>query len=118
MNVASLELCRELYELSRWEANFIYYQERYFGEKTGKFTVYRDGERYGDYNADFNPKMDIPAYDLGYLLRRLPPDSGVYRESSGEYWAHSQENLGFRADTPENATCKLLIELWKLGVLK
>jgi hypothetical protein len=116
MNVASLELCKELYELSGWhETDFVWADH---GKDS--FTMYNLTAK----RADHYP----PAYDLGYLLRKLPikvsDRSGypswlkvaVYTDSS------YQASYGIRryrqlADTPENATAKLAIELLKQGIL-
>lgn len=128
MNVASKDLCTELYGLIGWEC-----------EENAWIT-------YTDWNRKFPQPPDTvmhrwicdtdyarivcPAYDLGYLLRMLPGRIG----SRGQYaylrmskvgksyafaymspeliWTH--EN---KADTPEDAACRLAIELFKAGVL-
>lgn len=92
MNVASLELCKELYELSGW--------------KTG-----------GD-KPTWNGRKGVnsaPAYDLGYLLRKLPyhgviSGQGTFRQASCSGYIAS-------SDTPEDALAQLAIELHKQGVL-
>ena len=111
MNVASLGLCKELFELSGWGA---------------ELNDWRSGT--GTTSGAY------PAYDLGYLLRKLPEtvseDGSLYTS-----WL-SMDNLGsggwqfgYRkgaakpdpkgiADTPEDAACKLAIELIKQGVIK
>jgi len=103
---ASLELCRELYELSGWE---------------------------GDKDWRHEPKA--PAYDCGYLLRKLPYSvldeyqSKVYgvklkATASGGWVAwygeigQSTEMYFNSADTPEDAICSLAISLFRNGVLK
>lgn len=98
MNVANLDLCRELYELSGWTDND---HHRYLGE----------GE-------------EIPAYDLGYLLRKLQPFNAADLQWLGGKWAAQAVIFGTQpkserteADTPEDAACKLAIELFKQGVL-
>ena len=123
MNVASLELCRELYELSGWRNT----EHNYPGEKISKGTA---GTK-----DDPHIVTVIPAYDLGYLLRKLPMQ--IPSESGDEddnYCFQLTEGLEakwqidyrdrydgqFTAvvdDIPENAACQLAIELFKQGVL-
>lgn len=72
-----------------------------------------------------------PAYDLGYLLRKLPETmERIYhltltRAGEGDYsWRCGYvdgtfiEGPSIYADTPEDAACKLAIELFKQGVLR
>lgn len=107
-NVASLELCKELYELSGWEdTEFIWYQ---------------------DYSKPVHIEVDVksydeaPAYDLGYLLRKLQPNAHNMIFHTGSYTATYDYGIGqayvATANTPEDAACKLAIELWKQGVLR
>lgn len=119
MNVASQQLCKELYELSSWETDDGW-------DYAGKF-------RYGLFSSPHeNPSRSVPAYDLGYLLRKLEPitESGVlgrlYVEYARDlatgmhyYAAFNSATLDAQpADTPEDAACKLAIELFKQGILK
>lgn len=103
MNVANRELSQELYELSGWEEDT---HDWYGANKT--------------YLA--------PRYTLGYLIRKLPNFISVGVESfvmtSGKrgYFAEHDDytpshEFRFVADTPEDAACKLAIELFKQGVL-
>lgn len=102
-NVASLNLCKELYELSRWS-----------GSELGDYDI-----RVGIY----------PKYTLGYLLRKLPKHVGDQwlrvAPITDVMWAAYYIVMGVKtagqdewADTPEDAACKLAIELIKQGVLK
>lgn len=114
MNVASLENCKELYELSGWETgdspDCWYWKKQSFARHV------------------------CPAYNLGFLLRKLPySHKGVNLElvprfdgtwfigyaAGKEFLATDPQDkyLWAEADTPENATCKLAIELFKQGVL-
>lgn len=105
--VASLDLCKELYELSGWEDTHFYYG----GHPTA---VYTSSSNLAEY----------PAYSLGYLLRKLPScpmlkklpkdvvgDWVIGVGIDGRYF----EKLG---DTPENVCAELAIELFKQGILK
>lgn len=121
MTTASLELCKELYELSGWmmESNmpYFYYDHNHNYALTMANTVVNSG-------LD-NP----PAYDLGYLLRKLPvfipKHNGLtlipYVDGKWEIYYDAPKGVkDVRAfdDTPEDAACKLAIELFKQGVLK
>jgi len=57
-DVASLELCKELYELSKWDDAASYWFR--FGSHLGDKEVWGVG-----------PGGEFPAYDLGYLLGKL-----------------------------------------------
>ena len=117
MQVASLDLCKQLFELSGWELevdNFYY-----------------DSDTTDDFISEFLSDVPFiaPAYTAGYLLRKLPP----YRTPSGKHsrsqaltlnvngmgtWAIRYPGLeACFADTPEDCAAKLAIELWKQGVL-
>ena len=118
--VASLDLCKELYKLSGWET-----EDWYDLDPDGKPE---------EYLATTEDKIDennyVPAYSAGYLLRKLQDLS-----PSGEYVGLSADNKpkgswfacfstdhsigdGAYSDTPEDALCKLAIELFKQGILK
>lgn len=109
MFVASLELCKELYELSGWNDAKELRQEIYF-----------------DHDSLVNNAYTVCRYDLGYLLRKLPnkldgPINYWFSLSvgnSGEWLTlyDGTTHLAL-ADTPENAVCQLAIELIKAGVL-
>lgn len=95
-DVASLELCQELHKLSGWDEEWLSHSNT------------------------------TPKYDLGYLLRKLPPSTEIKRMGKaradivrlGEYVAWNDNHKGrYHADTPEDATAKLAIELFKQGIL-
>lgn len=115
MQVASKELCEQLYEVSKWETP--------------------------EYENGFGTDLGYPAYTLGFLIRKLPPRQdpdfgdevmyypGVhmigevihethaiagYWDIEGELWGDWSE-VG---DTPENALCRLALELFKANILK
>ena len=109
MNFANSELCQELYDLSGWLAGI-----------DGYCYVSPTSERR---RFEVRPLKDIenehalacPAYDLGYLLRRLPP--GNVLTSLEDEWIASSSPKVTTAATPEDATAKLAIELFKQGIL-
>lgn len=127
MNVASLDLCKELHTLSGWDGTV--------------WSWYCDEER------DDTPAMNLseplrvvggvgyfdhqyPAYDLGYLMRKLP---GHYVQKLGsesyvaKWWDYAptqeQRELGLNhlsghsKSSPEDAVCRLAIALFEHGVL-
>lgn len=129
MNVASLELCKTLYELSDWYDTSSGFCWSTLGVKP---YLIADTDRYGD--------TEFPAYDLGFMLRKLPvnrafewtdEDTKETREYRGNvfvgYTAQSTAVAGYHgsdasfhlkyADTPEDALAKLCIELLKQGIL-
>lgn len=140
MNVASLELCKELFELSGWG--------NYAGDEPQNGWHDIDGYLECSPRSDFEigrekPRephhifqLIAPAYDLGYMLRKLPQDEAnsfphhfrphLEQERKGQWSAYLEcdtayeggEHKGFSmADTPEDAVARLAIDLFKQGVL-
>lgn len=108
-NVTSLELSKELYAISGWDDS----PHTWFlmDENTSNRVMALD---------DLSP-----AYDLGYLIRKLPPQSYIATRansgataSTGNYKA-GQHPFPYTVygDTPENAAAKLCIELFKQNIL-
>jgi hypothetical protein len=70
--------------------------------------------------------VTLPAYDLGYVMRKLPSGIHIFKASKSvrndgvvKYSAWMQNVTRYRllATTPEDAACELAIELFKSGVL-
>lgn len=134
MNVASLELCKELYELSGWRLTYFNHHQfqNHSSPIESRHIVHTT---LGDNNyglelegASYIYQLEItPAYDLGFLLRKLPykfPNSQINHWLTVSKGANSwvarysnREDFVKRADTPEDAAAKLAIELLKSGVL-
>lgn len=129
MNVASLELCKELYELSGWTTDTYYWLQGSMpdlAEQEHYPTVVFHNDSLAEYPYAY--ERQCPAYDLGYLLRKLPNSDkqGIYAWPSiaknildasafwecdtGEYYTETARSM-------EDAACKLAIELFKQGVL-
>lgn len=125
MNVANLELCKELYELSGWDLDDYWF----LWEDTYGIDLH-------EYGHVVKPKTTIPtgrgrkivpAYDLGYLLRKLPKGSYIQVGKTGRCTASTGNAFHTEApwvvykehgDTPEDAAAKLCIELIKQDILK
>lgn len=129
MNVASLELCKELYELSGWHDTQQYGYQKSEDDYAIQYQVNKETKPGWWWYEGISAWA---AYDLGYLLRKLP--ESIEDSESYKLWL-SMDNLGsdgwqfsYRkftdkpatlavAGTPENAACKLTIELFKQGIL-
>jgi hypothetical protein len=127
MEVASLELSKELYELSGWGNVGTYSSKNPFNYWVDRTHDDREHElNYGGGNIPSDGGI-YPAYDLSYLLHKLPQK--IVRKinhilmlspTSGGDWRiwYDGETFIFYADTPEDAACKLAIELIKQGVIQ
>lgn len=125
MNVADKELCKELYELSEFTGTYWKYCEI----DPGNWQLCTDSEKYLDSTKNNQPWC--PAYELDYLLRKLPLTAkhpatgekhtlGLSWHLTKKKWIADYERSMIAhafADTPENATAKLAIILFKQGIL-
>lgn len=123
MNVASLELCKELYELSGWANNTKQLDNIWGTDAEGRSAVIT-GQAYGNSENKIGIPIElVPAYDLSYLLRKLPDTvaKGVFWRQgrwNAEYLEQKKVKIHWQhADNPEDAIAKLLIELFKQGVI-
>lgn len=111
MTTASLELCKELYLLSKWVGTDFYHDASEGWD-----------DQHVEYGGGSLPKDGgiYPAYDLGYILRKLPnrsPKTQIIIMLDGDWFANYGD-VGVSADTPENAAVKLAILLIKEGIIK
>jgi hypothetical protein len=132
VNTASLEVCKELYKMSRWKDTDYFHQFiEYSDLSTGYYLTNPTVAAPLHANA-------YPAYDLGYLLRKLPDrvitDKASFHlriNKSDRFYSIFYDSdtygvalnkvdveIGCAALTPEDAACKLAIELFKQGILK
>lgn len=136
MNVASLELCKELYELSRWDETPFYWRSDFefcrYPDEWKHSVIYAVHKNYtlGGWIKDDTEEARIynPAYDLGYLMRKLPEPVSLLKRDG--IWECGMANpaafgvpvnhwvIGADNDTPESVAAKLAIELFRQGVLK
>jgi hypothetical protein len=145
VRVASFALCRELHELTGWDRTHQVWnvgQRRQLvvaGHSRGIARHARNGEIEDFAEVAEAPNLvgdgvisveTVPAYDLGYLLTRVPQtltlDAGefatfsVRAESDGRWCAQYDGGFGLPArmgSTPEDATAWVCIELAKRGLL-
>ena len=125
MNVASKQLSQELYELSGWNCvrDWYFAYHKAAGEVEYDLKLNADESKAG--------RDDFPAYDVGYLLRKLPGYSHVShideehsRDGDTFYKASYQSHIrgqmidGRGQESPEDAVAWLCIELFKQGILK
>jgi len=120
MNVADIKLCKELYGLSGWSDT-----EKIWCHYIGNGNTSTDTAPYVRLVAPIARDDDCPAYELGYLLRRLPKNRIKLRNNNQTGWGcqynpgrqHGPEYNQYGA-TPENATCRLAIELIREGIIE
>ncbi len=133
MHVASLELCKELYELSGWgDTEYGYYYRSRVAEDLHEPRLATDRElmiqNLYSYVADGSR---YSAYDLGYLFRKLHPAGFFLRwgidfesrpDAGKDKWficaLDDKHDIRFWDTNVEDAACKLAIELFHQGVLK
>lgn len=129
METASRELSEQLYQLSGWEADEWWHEHMIVGLDP-IVTIKGDPE---------TGEPICPAYDLSFLLRKLPR---MHYEGRTPYfltlmngdqqatnwicdymglmqqWLHQYDKAKLvEADTPENAACKLCISLFRRCLL-
>src|SRR6218665_3795759 len=121
MNVASLELSKELYELSGWD-------DTYLRWVPGLDHAVNPDEAVRNRYVEDPDFPSTPAYDLGYLLRKLPDFTQIAKtnlyvaELDGPairyYAAAPEEDVDTDYyDNPEDAAAVLAIKLLGRGVL-
>lgn len=133
MTATSLEVSKELYEVSGWKGT--YFTHATFRNESSpedqRQIVHRTIEDLDECmrlrNRSFIKDLKlVPAYDLGYLLRKLPgfvevstnPAQSIFSVRTiipGE-WVPG--GFTVQMDTPEDAAAKLAIQLFKQGILK
>jgi len=122
IEVARKELCEELEKLSGWK-DTAYTWKCLAGLHTLKWKEW--------FLADYNNgvwsgvgEKSLPAYDLGYLMRKLPFHCPLERNGIVSHWfirpniANPRPSDYIYADTPEDVVALLCIELFKQNVLK
>lgn len=138
MNVASLELCKELYGLSGWKTDYYWVPSSVnvspdVNNPSYEVRAWEEITSHMNWDRALQISLSVPAYDLGYLLRNLPKSI----ERGGRHYAlHLQHDLSrtlwrityggngklrqnmSTGRAPEDAAAKLAIELFKQGRLK
>lgn len=112
MNVADIELCKELFKLSKWESELTWAATKQ--DNTVLVSSHEKELGHDLYRVAY-------AYDLGYLLRKLPLGVEVAKTVMGYRAdappAQRKRCIANTYDSPEDATCRLAIELHKSGIL-
>ena len=104
MNVASKELCKELYELSGWGSKLAVADNTDY--------LWEDGELIHRASQIKNLKGIVPAYDLGYMRKM------VYEHTPSNMVDVVESNFSKALFLGEDATAKFVIGLFKQGILK
>jgi hypothetical protein len=127
MNVANLNNCKALFELSGWDDTSHVMRHGYnFGNEQHMFLAHK--------NEKYMPGIDLPAFDSGFLLRKLREngkyphlniEAGLYGKWQAKYaYKTDKTTLTYPgiahgvADTPEDALILLAIQLFKDGILQ
>lgn len=120
MNVASLELCKELYELSGWGSTLDQLDDIWGVDSEGNTAVITSKEYANGENKIGIPIEVFPAYGLSFTIRNLPP-MRLEKSSEGyrtDYFRDKDSFVGVtEAETPEDALAKLAIKLFKENIL-
>lgn len=136
-NVTSLELSKELYAVSGWDSSIAGGNARWCEIAPDQWEYLRLNDATA-YEPSFKNEWfaGIPAYELGYLLRKLPRkiddvDGQILflsifpSPTNSTQWEANYGGIDYKAvlpyqayaDTPENAIAKLCIELFKQNIL-
>lgn len=116
---ASLDRCRKLYEITKWG-------EKFKDEKLDLWGVAENGNAsvITQSQLDGFPVELIPAYDLGYLIRKLPLGSSVHTPTIATdkacvaMYKVRDTVIPHSADSPENAAADLLLDLIGRKIVK
>lgn len=142
MDVASRELCEELYKLTEWGDTSFYWRCDFsvYRSQEWKNTIIYAVHKNWELGGSFIPgteeaRLYYPAYDLSFLLRKLPKQIKFVGGSPAAVWwnqklgkwqtgytrhiqgSDNQKSHYFEAETPEDAVAKLAISLIKAKVL-
>jgi len=123
MHVAALELCRELHQVApdwtdtdySWFIDDMVPDDQLLGLERAEPSIGARGSRISTVYSE------VPAYDLGFLMRKVPNGYGLIKGVGGRWVAFDlitlQSHNGERNDTPEDAVVMLCIKLWRQGAL-
>ena|SRR3990167_2142342 len=123
MNTTSKDISKRLYELSGWGDRC----EVYFSWQTKYDKVITTKEQGAEDSDGFLRPWAVPAYNLGFLLRKIPANTSIYdwvqigkheKDYEVSWWIETDFIDSFSADTPEDAVAKLCIQLFESSILK
>lgn len=123
MHVASLELSKTLFELSGWGEEITDFQwydtgERDHSKEEPNFVIIQNAEA-PFYSSD----NYYPAYDAGYLLRKLDNyEPSIFCDVNGRWHAqvrlvNPDETIKADSDNPEDCLILLAIKLFENNIL-
>lgn len=122
-NFVCPEISKTIYELTRWTRR----QDRFYlvhiDCPDDILSVVRPKLHRNENDYINGYRTYVPAYELGFLLRKLTPVSDrnvkLWYSVFGRYWCCQLVGLGgpTMADTPEDAVAKLVVRLVKEGSL-
>jgi hypothetical protein len=121
IHVANQDLCQRLLALSGWRDTEHYWYQNWLRQ-----------DRWEVGSIGYQDESTLPAYDLGYLLDNLPPNTQImytHKEGKRDYAVASAYRFDpsrcycelladAKADTPVNALCWLAIALFQQGIIK
>lgn len=115
MNVASLENCKRLYELSEWDNSEWVWAVNI---ATGKPVSFHHSKVPTTYPYE----QTYHAYDLGYLIRKfrmvdLQFNPELYFDKWHIRYGDQKTEIRLTGDTPEDVACLLAIKLFEEGIL-
>lgn len=110
---ASKALCTELYKLKpEWDNTAGELSPKGHYWPRGEFVKFHTGA------AAEQRAAIVPAYDLGFLIRKLPKDTVIWQNDFRWHIRNDKLDESASDPTPEDVGCLLLIKLIKEGILK
>ena len=121
VDVASLSICRELYTLTSWDGvDRGWYDLDPYPHESNRYAILVD--RYSEGGTILRVS---PAYDVGFLLRKIEDNGEGYTislsfveqpELVGRRWVAEHRGCSGHGGRPVDAVARLIIELFRQGV--
>ncbi len=121
MDVASLNLCAELYKLTGWDGvGRAWYDDRPYLQESAHCTVLEDRYTEGGTTLRLSP-----AYDVAFLLDKFEVKGAGYDlllrctqlpELGRTRWIAEHRGCSSEGDSPVDSVATLVIELFRRGV--
>jgi hypothetical protein len=119
IKTASLENSKRLYELApEWNDTFNFWEQTDGVPEGEPYLVQPELMRmYGLWGTQ-ELKKRTPAFDLDWLLDKLPSRTSILKVADYPEWYASRDKYEESANTASDAACLLLIKLIEQGVVK